>query len=41
LAEGESVVYVPPYTKHNVKNVGTGTLRYVYVVAPAGMNATA
>ena len=34
IAEAESLVYVPPKTTHNVKNIGTGTLRYVYIVAP-------
>ena len=28
-------VYVPPATRHNVANTGTGPLEYVYVVAPA------
>ncbi len=27
--------YIPPATRHNVQNTGTGTLEYVYVVAPA------
>jgi len=29
------VAYIPPATRHNVKNTGTETLEYVYVVAPA------
>ena len=28
-------VYIPPATRHNVANTGTGPLEYVYVVAPA------
>jgi mannose-6-phosphate isomerase-like protein (cupin superfamily) len=28
-------VYVPPATRHNVKNTGGEVLEYVYVVAPA------
>jgi len=27
-------VYIPPETKHNVKNTGATPLEYVYVVAP-------
>jgi len=27
--------YVPPATRHSVRNTGTETLEYVYVVAPA------
>ena len=30
-----AVVYIPPETRHNVKNTGTRALQYVYVVAPA------
>jgi len=33
-AEKNSVVYIPPETKHNVKNVGRQILRYVYVTTP-------
>ncbi len=29
-----SLLYVPPDTKHNVKNTGKEDLQYVYVVAP-------
>jgi mannose-6-phosphate isomerase-like protein (cupin superfamily) len=29
------VAYIPPATRHNVKNTGTELLEYVYVVAPA------
>ncbi len=32
LAEGNTVVYMPPDTKHNVKNTGKDTLRYIYIV---------
>jgi mannose-6-phosphate isomerase-like protein (cupin superfamily) len=34
LAVSSSVVYIPPHTEHNIKNVGSDLLRYVYVVAP-------
>jgi mannose-6-phosphate isomerase-like protein (cupin superfamily) len=33
---GGQAVYIPPQTRHNVRNVGPATLRYVYVVAPVG-----
>jgi len=29
------VAYCPPRTEHDVKNIGTDTLRYVYIVARA------
>ena len=29
-----AVAYIPPNTRHNVQNTGTGVLEYVYVVAP-------
>jgi len=32
---GLSLVMVPPQTEHGVTNTGEGTLRYVYVLAPA------
>jgi len=43
LVEGQSsrgfaapyTVYIPPGTRHNVTNIGTEILEYVYVVAPA------
>jgi mannose-6-phosphate isomerase-like protein (cupin superfamily) len=28
------LVYIPPETRHNVKNTGDAVLEYVYVVAP-------
>jgi quercetin dioxygenase-like cupin family protein len=28
-------VYVPPHSRHNVRNIDSPLLRYVYVVAPA------
>jgi len=28
-------VYIPPGTRHNVRNTGKELLEYVYVVAPA------
>jgi mannose-6-phosphate isomerase-like protein (cupin superfamily) len=31
------VLYVPPHTTHNMINAGDEVLRYVYVVAPAGL----
>jgi len=30
----EMLVYIPPATRHNVKNTGDILLEYVYVVAP-------
>jgi len=35
LGEGK-IAYIPPETRHNVKNTGTAPLEYVYVVAPVG-----
>jgi mannose-6-phosphate isomerase-like protein (cupin superfamily) len=43
LIEGEAntpftaptVVYIPPATRHNIRNTGGQPLQYVYVVAPA------
>jgi mannose-6-phosphate isomerase-like protein (cupin superfamily) len=34
LAE-KTIAYIPPATRHNVKNTGAAPLEYVYVVAPA------
>ena len=31
---GGQEAYIPPQSKHNVRNTGEGTLRYIYVVAP-------
>ena len=44
LIEGQSdrpfvspaVTYIPPATRHDIKNTGSDVLEYVYVVAPAG-----
>ena len=36
VAAGQ-VAYIPPQTHHNVRQRGDGPLRYVYVVAPAGI----
>ena len=33
VGEGK-VCYIPPYTDHDVKNIGTGPLTYIYCVAP-------
>jgi len=33
--EANHAVYCPPQTEHDVKNTGSGVLRYVYVVASA------
>ncbi len=33
-AELNSFIYIPPNTKHNVKNIGRKILRYVYIVNP-------
>lgn len=35
LLESGMAAYCPPQTEHDVFNTGTGTLRYVYVVADA------
>ncbi|MFH1594498.1 MAG: cupin domain-containing protein [Candidatus Omnitrophota bacterium] len=35
IAQENTLVYIPPDTEHNVKNVSSGILRYVYVVSPA------
>ena len=29
-----TVVYIPPRTRHNVKNTGKKKLRYLYIVSP-------
>ncbi len=34
VAEADSVIYMPPHTRHDVKNIGREVLRYVYVVSP-------
>ncbi len=36
---GGQEVYVPPHTRHNVRNTGSHPLRYIYVVAPAAATA--
>jgi len=33
--KARTALYCPPETRHDVRNTGTGTLRYVYVVANA------
>jgi mannose-6-phosphate isomerase-like protein (cupin superfamily) len=33
--KSRTALYCPPQTEHDVQNTGTGTLRYVYVVANA------
>lgn len=30
----KQVLYIPPHTKHNIKNIGNKNLCYVYVVSP-------
>ena len=30
-----ALIYIPPATRHNVENTGSGLLEYEYVVAPA------
>lgn len=30
----KELIYIPPSTRHNVTNIGTETLEYVWVVAP-------
>ena len=37
LAAGKGyLLYVPPQAVHDVRNTGTGELRYLYIVAPVG-----
>lgn len=31
-----TMIYIPPMTRHQVKNTGRDLLEYVYIVAPAG-----
>ena len=33
-AEKDVVIYMPPHTMHNVKNIGAELLRYIYIVSP-------
>ncbi len=33
-ATDRTVVYMPPRTRHNVKNIGEGKLKYVFLVVP-------
>jgi quercetin dioxygenase-like cupin family protein len=33
-AKKDQVVHIPAHTLHDMKNIGTGAARYVYVVAP-------
>ena len=33
-AEESNLIYIPPNTMHNVTNVGTKLLRYIYIVSP-------
>jgi hypothetical protein len=33
--KGDTALYCPPDTEHDVRNTGAGILRYVYVVADA------
>ncbi len=33
VLSGESFMYMPPHTRHDVKNIGKGLLKYVYVTA--------
>ncbi|MFQ5953203.1 MAG: cupin domain-containing protein [Candidatus Omnitrophota bacterium] len=34
VAEEKTLVYIPPDTKHDVKNTGTDILKYIYIVSP-------
>ena len=29
-----TLVYIPPHTRHNVKNSGNSQLKYIYIVSP-------
>jgi len=33
IIEKDSLLYIPPDTEHNIKNIGSHPLRYVYVTA--------
>jgi len=33
--KASTALYCPPHTEHDIKNTGTGSLRYVYIVANA------
>lgn len=33
-AEKDNLIYIPPETKHDVKNIGKELLEYIYVVSP-------
>ncbi len=35
IVPADSLVYIPAQTKHNVKNIGSQTLKYVFIVTPA------
>ncbi len=30
----DSIIYIPPNNQHDVKNLGSGPLRYIYIVSP-------
>ena len=32
LVAGKQLIYIPPHTPHDIKNISDGPLRYVYVV---------
>jgi mannose-6-phosphate isomerase-like protein (cupin superfamily) len=34
-----TALYIPPWTDHNIKNTGTGTLTYLYVVAKTSLGS--
>ena len=33
--ESNSVLYIPPKTKHDIKNTGSGILEYIFITSPA------
>jgi len=33
IVEKDSLLYIPPDTEHNIKNISSGVLRYIYVTA--------
>ena len=33
-AQEKSIIYIPPETRHNIKNVGQYPLKYVFIVVP-------
>ncbi|MEW6170906.1 MAG: cupin domain-containing protein [Candidatus Omnitrophota bacterium] len=34
ISRKDNIIYIPPETKHDVKNIGKDLLEYIYVVSP-------